>query len=135
MYVWDHLISKSAAKNVAFIAHGYGGLAFVDLLVQRKQEVMNKVCSVVFIDSVHHIQHQSRRDPQIEEWIRKHCREWVSNSKPLDKPVGSLIKVSCPVGSAGTNKYGLTICPMIQRAKVISVLKPAASESTGYELL
>uniref|UniRef100_A0A8B9SJC4 Arb2 domain-containing protein n=1 Tax=Anas platyrhynchos TaxID=8839 RepID=A0A8B9SJC4_ANAPL len=93
--------------HVAFIAHGYGGLVFVDLLVQRKWEVMNKVYSVAFIDSLHNIQHQTGSDPQIQEWILKHCREWVSNSKPLDKAVGSLLKVNCPTVSAGTEKYGL----------------------------
>ncbi|XP_071614407.1 putative protein ARB2BP [Heliangelus exortis] len=107
MYVWDHFISKSAAKNVAFIAHGYGGLVFVDLLVQRKQEVMDKVYSVAFIDSTHNTQHQARSDPQIQAWIQKYCRQWVSNSKPLDKPVGSLMRVNCPTVSAGTEKYGL----------------------------
>ncbi|XP_012985162.2 putative protein FAM172B [Melopsittacus undulatus] len=107
MYVWDHFISKSAAKNVAFIAHGYGGLVFVDLLVQRKGEVMNKVYSVAFIDSTHNVWHQTRSDPQLQEWIQKHCREWVSNSKPLDKVVGSLMKLNCRTVSAGTEKYGL----------------------------
>ncbi|KAM6140046.1 putative protein ARB2BP [Pterocles gutturalis] len=107
MYVWDHFISKSAAKNVAFVAHGYGGLVFIDLLVQRKWEVMNQVYSVAFIDSMHNTQHQTRSDPQMQEWIQKYCREWVSNSKPLDKAVGSLMKANCPTVSAGTEKYDL----------------------------
>ncbi|RMC11915.1 hypothetical protein DUI87_11042 [Hirundo rustica rustica] len=107
LYVWDHFIAKSAARNMAFIAHGYGGLVFVDLLVQRKSEVMNKVYSVAFIDSLHNVQHQSRHDPEIQEWIHRNCREWVSNSKPLNKTVGFLMRVSCPAFSAGTEKYGL----------------------------
>ncbi|KAI1242313.1 hypothetical protein IHE44_0005844 [Lamprotornis superbus] len=94
VYVWDHFIAKSAARNVAFIAHGYGGLVFVDLLMQRKCEVMHKVYSVAFIDSTHNMQHQSRHDPEIQEWIHKNCREWVSNSKPLNKTVGFLMRVS-----------------------------------------
>uniref|UniRef100_A0A8C9G1I0 Arb2 domain-containing protein n=1 Tax=Pavo cristatus TaxID=9049 RepID=A0A8C9G1I0_PAVCR len=93
--------------NVAFIAHGYGGLVFTDLLMQRKWEVMNKVLSVAFIDSMHNIQHQARNDPQIQWWIQKHCREWVSNNKPLGKAMGSLVKVNCPTVSAGTEKYSL----------------------------
>lgn len=107
LYVWDRFISESAAKNVAFIAHGYGGLVFVDLLVQRKWEVMNKVYSVAFIDSAHNTWHQTRSDPQIQKWIQECCREWVSSSKPLDKAVGSLMKTNCPTVSAGTEKYGL----------------------------
>ncbi|XP_063176992.1 cotranscriptional regulator ARB2A isoform X2 [Chroicocephalus ridibundus] len=31
IYVWDHFISQSAAENVLFVAHSYGGLAFVEL--------------------------------------------------------------------------------------------------------
>lgn len=107
MYVWDHFIAKSAASHVAFIAHGYGGLVFVDLLVQRKHEVMNKVFSVAFIDSTHNMHHQCGHDPEIQEWIQKYCREWVSNSKPLNKTVSFLMRVSCPAFSAGTEKYGL----------------------------
>ncbi|KFP84055.1 Putative protein FAM172B, partial [Acanthisitta chloris] len=107
VYVWDHFISKSTAKDVAFIAHGYGGLVFVDLLLQRKWEVMSKVYSVAFIDSMHNIQHQTRNDPQVKEWIEKHCCEWVSNSKPLNKTVGFVLRVNCPTVSAGTEKYGL----------------------------
>ncbi|KFV92308.1 Putative protein FAM172B, partial [Eurypyga helias] len=106
-YVWDHFISKSMAENVAFIAHGYGGLVFVELLVRRKQEVMNKVYSVAFIDSTHNTQHQARSEPQIQEWIQKYCREWVSNSKPLDKAVVSFVKANCPTVSAGTENYSL----------------------------
>lgn len=107
IYVWDNFISKSAAKNVAFIAHGYGGLVLVDLLAQRKWEVMNKVCSVAFIDSMHNTQHQTGSDPQIQEWMQKCCREWVSCRKHLNKAVGSHMKVNCPTVSAGTEKYGL----------------------------
>ncbi|XP_069708446.1 putative protein ARB2BP [Phaenicophaeus curvirostris] len=107
IYVWDNFISKSTVKNVAFIAHGYGGLVFVDLLVQRKWEVMNKVYSVAFIDSMHNVQHQTRSDPQIQEWIQKHCCEWVSNCKPLDKAFSSCMKVNCPTVSARVEKYDL----------------------------
>lgn len=32
IYVWDHFISQSAAENVFFVAHSYGGLAFVELV-------------------------------------------------------------------------------------------------------
>ncbi|KAK2532949.1 Fam172a [Columba guinea] len=31
IYVWDHFISQSAAENVFFVAHSYGGLTFVEL--------------------------------------------------------------------------------------------------------
>ena len=31
-YVWDHFVSKAAAKNVFIVAHSYGGLSFVELV-------------------------------------------------------------------------------------------------------
>ncbi|XP_074020320.1 putative protein ARB2BP [Numenius arquata] len=129
LYVWDHFISKSAAKNVAFIAHGYGGLVFVELLVQRKCEVMNKVYSVAFIDSMHDTQHQARSDPQTQKWIQTYCREWVSNSKPLGKAVGSLMKVNCPVVSAGTEKYGLA--PSCSLCAIFKYLKSTLKGKTA----
>nr|XP_035949958.1 cotranscriptional regulator FAM172A isoform X7 [Halichoerus grypus] len=33
IYVWDHFIAQSAAENVFFVAHSYGGLAFVELTI------------------------------------------------------------------------------------------------------
>uniref|UniRef100_A0A8C0GB09 Arb2 domain-containing protein n=1 Tax=Chelonoidis abingdonii TaxID=106734 RepID=A0A8C0GB09_CHEAB len=114
IYIWDNFISKSAAKNVAFIAHGYGGLVFLNLLIQRTWEVMNKVYSVALIDSMHHTLHQVKNNPQVQEWIQKHCREWVTNSKPLDRPIGSLVKVDCPTVSAGTEKYSLAPSSTLQ---------------------
>lgn len=107
MYVWDYFISKSAATNVAFIAHGYGGLVFVDLLLHRKLEIMSKVFAVAFIDSLHHVQHQARDDPEVQGWILKHARGWVSSSLPLDKSVSSLLKLDCPRVSAGTENHEL----------------------------
>lgn len=32
LYVWDHFVSKAAAKNIFIMAHSYGGLSFVELV-------------------------------------------------------------------------------------------------------
>ncbi|XP_042317094.1 LOW QUALITY PROTEIN: putative protein FAM172B [Sceloporus undulatus] len=121
IYVWDHLISKTTARNVAFIAHGYGGLVFINLLMQRSLEVMNKVYAVALIDSKHHTMHQTQGNSQVQAWIWKHCREWVSNSKPLNKTVGCLMKVDCPIVSAGTEKYSLA--PSFSLESIFKYLK------------
>ncbi|XP_008123313.2 putative protein FAM172B [Anolis carolinensis] len=120
-YVWDHFISKTTARNVAFIAHGYGGLVFVNLLRQRSLEVMNKVYAVALIDSKHHIMHQTQGDSQLQEWIQRHCRKWVADSKPLDKTVGCFMKVDCPSVSAGTEKYSLV--PSFSLQSIFKYLK------------
>uniref|UniRef100_A0A8D0DL24 Arb2 domain-containing protein n=1 Tax=Salvator merianae TaxID=96440 RepID=A0A8D0DL24_SALMN len=127
-YIWDNFISKSAVKNVAFIVHGYGGLVFINLLMQRTAEVMSKVCGVALIDSTHHTMHQTQGNPQVCTWIWKHCQEWVSNSKPLDRPLGYLVKMDCPTVSTGTEKYCLA--PSFALQSIFKYLKNTLKTDT-----
>ncbi|XP_015705178.1 cotranscriptional regulator FAM172A isoform X1 [Coturnix japonica] len=106
IYVWDHFISQSAAENVFFVAHSYGGLAFVELMIQREAEVKNKVTAVAFTDSVHNVWHQEA-GKTIREWMRENCCNWVSSSEPLDASVESMLP-DCPRVSAGTERHELT---------------------------
>ncbi|XDV20271.1 hypothetical protein PO909_025622 [Leuciscus waleckii] len=55
LYVWDHFISKSLAKNVFIVAHSYGGLSYVNLALftslsgregRRKNEKLQNYSSV-----------------------------------------------------------------------------------------
>ncbi|XP_051539143.1 cotranscriptional regulator FAM172A homolog isoform X2 [Myxocyprinus asiaticus] len=70
LYVWDHFISKSLAKNVFILAHSYGGLAFVNLMIQREPEVKNCVRAVAMTDSVHNVWHQEA-NKSIQDWLRE----------------------------------------------------------------
>uniref|UniRef100_A0A8B9DJ40 Family with sequence similarity 172 member A n=1 Tax=Anser cygnoides TaxID=8845 RepID=A0A8B9DJ40_ANSCY len=106
IYVWDHFISQSAAENVFFVAHSYGGLAFVELMIQREAEVKNKVTAVALTDSVHNVWHQEA-GKTIREWMRENCFNWVSSSEPLDTAVESMLP-DCPRVSAGTERHELT---------------------------
>uniref|UniRef100_UPI00398E6126 cotranscriptional regulator ARB2A homolog isoform X1 n=1 Tax=Pristiophorus japonicus TaxID=55135 RepID=UPI00398E6126 len=106
LYVWDHFISRSSAKNVVFVAHSYGGLVFVELMIQREAEVKNKVISVALTDSVHNVWHQEA-GKSILDWMQEHCRNWVSSSEPLDTPVEFMLP-DCPRVSAGTERHELT---------------------------
>uniref|UniRef100_A0A8C5UMQ9 Arb2 domain-containing protein n=1 Tax=Malurus cyaneus samueli TaxID=2593467 RepID=A0A8C5UMQ9_9PASS len=101
IYVWDHFISQSAAENVFFVAHSYGGLAFVELMIQREAEVKNRVTAVALTDSVHNVWHQEV-GKTIREWMRENCCNWVSSSEPLDTSVESMLP-DCPRVSAGTS--------------------------------
>lgn len=113
-YIWDYFISKIEDKNVAFIVHGYGGLVFMDLLVRRKWEVMNKVYAVALIDSQHHAGHQLGSDVQLSAWIKHHCQEWVTSPKPLNRPAATVLKKEFPMVSAGTEKHDLAISSSLQ---------------------
>lgn len=98
--VWDQLLLNSAAEQIAVVAHGYGGLAFVHLLCCRLEEIQRRKCTVAFVDSSHSLWHQplgaSGRD-----WIKVHSSTWVLSSKPKNRLVGSL-KAGCRMMSAGT---------------------------------
>nr|XP_031529845.1 cotranscriptional regulator FAM172A isoform X2 [Vicugna pacos] len=99
LYVWDHFIAQSAAENVFFVAHSYGGLAFVELMIQREADVKSKVTAVALTDSVHNVWHQEA-GKTIREWMRENCCNWVSSSEPLDTSVESMLP-DCPRVSAG----------------------------------
>uniref|UniRef100_A0A8C2E672 Family with sequence similarity 172 member A n=1 Tax=Cyprinus carpio TaxID=7962 RepID=A0A8C2E672_CYPCA len=70
LYVWDHFISKSLAKNIFIVAHSYGGLSFVNLMIQREAEVKNHVRAVAMTDSVHNVWHQEA-NKSIRDWLRE----------------------------------------------------------------
>lgn len=106
LYVWDNFISKAAAENVFFVAHSYGGLAFVELMIQREADVKSKVSAVAMTDSVHNVWHQEA-NKTIREWMRENCCNWVSSSEPLDTSVESMLP-DCPRVSAGTERHELT---------------------------
>ncbi|XP_018613687.1 cotranscriptional regulator FAM172A homolog isoform X1 [Scleropages formosus] len=98
--VWNLLLSRCAAKNIAVVAHGYGGVAFVDLLSRHPQEVQRRVCAVAFVDSCHSPWHQPLGQGS-RDWLKANAKKWVLSCKPLNRPVGSL-KADCPQLSAGT---------------------------------
>ncbi|XP_033035029.1 cotranscriptional regulator FAM172A isoform X13 [Trachypithecus francoisi] len=103
VYVWDHFIAQAAAENVFFVAHSYGGLAFVELMIQREADVKNKVTAVALTDSVHNVWHQEA-GKTIREWMRENCCNWVSSSEPLDTSVESMLP-DCPRVSADTDCF------------------------------
>lgn len=106
LHAWDHFVSKAAAKNVFIMAHSYGGLAFVELMIQREAQVKNRVCAVAMTDSVHNVWHQET-SKSVQEWLQQHCRNWVSSPEPLDTPMEPMLP-DCPRVSAGTEKHELT---------------------------
>ncbi|KAK1176558.1 cotranscriptional regulator FAM172A isoform X1 [Acipenser oxyrinchus oxyrinchus] len=106
VYVWDNFISKSSAKNIFFVAHSYGGLSFVELMIQREAEVKSKVCAVALTDSVHNVWHQEA-GKSILEWMQEHCCNWVSSAEPLDTAVETMLP-DCTRVSAGTERHELT---------------------------
>lgn len=106
LYVWDHFVSKAAAKNVFIVAHSYGGLSFVELMIQREAQVKNRVCAVALTDSAHNVWLQETTKVT-QDWMREHCCNWISSPEPLDTPLEPMLP-DCPRVSAGTERHELT---------------------------
>ncbi|XP_061584951.1 cotranscriptional regulator FAM172A homolog [Cololabis saira] len=106
LYVWDHFVSKAAAKNVFIIAHSYGGLSFVELMNHREMQLRNRVCAVALTDSSHNIWLQDT-SKGTRDWMQQCCCNWVSSPEPLDTPLDPMLP-DCPRVSAGTEKHELT---------------------------
>ncbi|KAF7200068.1 cotranscriptional regulator ARB2A homolog [Nothobranchius furzeri] len=106
LYVWDHFVSRAAAKNVFIMAHSYGGLSFVEMMNQREVQVKNRVCAVAFTDSAHNLWLQETTKGT-QDWIFQYCSNWVSSPEPLDTPLDSMLP-DCPKVSAGTERHELT---------------------------
>ncbi|XP_063137551.1 cotranscriptional regulator ARB2A isoform X13 [Rattus norvegicus] len=116
VYVWDHFIAQAAAENVFFVAHSYGGLAFVELMIQREADVKSKVTAVALTDSVHNVWHQEA-GKSIREWMRENCCNWVSSSEPLDTSVESMLP-DCPRVSAESTSTYIT-CPTREHEDIL----------------
>ncbi|KAK0685940.1 F172A regulator, partial [Pygoscelis papua] len=103
IYVWDHFISQSAAENVFFVAHSYGGLAFVELVSFDCFGVIvvlaYKVCIYFCPEFLAYL--------KIACLLLQNCCNWVSSSEPLDTSVESMLP-DCPRVSAGTSRHELT---------------------------
>ncbi|XP_066511221.1 cotranscriptional regulator ARB2A homolog isoform X2 [Hoplias malabaricus] len=106
LYVWDNFISKSLAKNIFVVAHSYGGLCFVELMIQREDEVKPRVTAVAMTDSVHNVWHQEA-GRSVQDWLKENCCNWVSSSEPLDTQVDAMLP-DCLRLSAGTERHELT---------------------------
>lgn len=87
--VWEQIISKSPAKDVALIAHSYGGVCALELASQMPlSEFRDRVFALAMTDSVHSMQHSSI-EPALQLYLCQIGRNWVASGKPLDAPIQS----------------------------------------------
>lgn len=101
-YVWNNYIMKTKAKNIAFIAHSYGGVVTLDLAERCSKEFEEHVKAVAFTDSVH-----SFSNYKVTPFLKEVAKNWVSSKEPLDKaiktPDTDITRVS-----AGHQKHEMT---------------------------
>ncbi|XP_050972933.1 cotranscriptional regulator FAM172A isoform X1 [Labeo rohita] len=132
--VWERLVSRSSAEHVFVVAHGYGGLAFVDLLCHQLEEIQPQVKAVAFLDSSHSLWHQPLGKVG-RDWLKSHSRTWILSTKPLNRSVGSL-KAGCPQISAGTQCHDSVpaVCMESVFRFFTKTIKPKATP-TPFEII
>lgn len=86
--VWDTLVKPSAAREVALVAHSYGGVVTLNLAQQRWSQVSQRVKAVALTDSVHRMGTHVPED--VRRWLSKVGINWVASGDPLDTPQRSV---------------------------------------------
>lgn len=105
-YVWKNIIQKVPAKNIAIIAHSYGGVVTINMLNLLGESFQNRVFAIALTDSVHSLRQQNVNVQSIQ-WLQKVARNWVSSAQPLDTPF-PIDQYEVPCVSAGVNRHEMT---------------------------
>ncbi|ELU03974.1 hypothetical protein CAPTEDRAFT_148827 [Capitella teleta] len=106
--VWDSLVQSAAAKEIAIVAHSYGGVVVTNLALKRTEEFLSRVKAVAFTDSVHSLSMQGGTEA-VQEFYSKDARNWVSSDEPLDTPIEHRWgQNDAPLVSAGHQKHEWT---------------------------
>ncbi|XP_034943131.1 FAM172 family protein homolog CG10038 isoform X2 [Chelonus insularis] len=98
---WTDYIQPSKAKNIAIVAHSYGGVCTVEFAVENYDEFKKRVFAVGFTDSVHKMPEKGC------DYLVQVARNWVSSDKPLDSSV-DCASDDVPCVSAGHPVHEMT---------------------------
>ncbi|XP_055995243.1 cotranscriptional regulator FAM172A homolog isoform X2 [Ostrea edulis] len=104
--VWKNFVEKSKASAIAVVAHSYGGVVTLDLVINHVDEFWKRVFAVALTDSVHSFSHQYGDDSVIE-FYKQRGKNWASCLDELDTPLESQSDF-CPTVAAGTEKHEYT---------------------------
>ncbi|XP_008552885.1 FAM172 family protein homolog CG10038 [Microplitis demolitor] len=99
--VWSDYIKSSEAKDIAIVAHSYGGVCTVEFAHRHPEEFKKLVFAVGFTDSVHRLPRNGC------EHVVQVSKNWVSSEQPLDTPV-DCASDDVPCVSAGHPVHEMT---------------------------
>lgn len=114
VYVWDNFVCKSAAQDVFFVSHSYGGKCTVSLIKSRYDQVSARLKAIAFTDSVHYFGPDLGGEAKkAAEFLMDRARNWLTSDKSLNTPLlaaeRSVVRSSqCPCFSAGTQDHAST---------------------------
>ncbi|KAK3097403.1 hypothetical protein FSP39_009330 [Pinctada imbricata] len=104
--IWKGFVQNAKAKQIAIVAHSYGGVCTLELAIKFTNEFKDRVFAVALTDSVHSLGHQEASE-EVIEYYKERAKNWASSYDPLDTPLETRLD-SCPTVSAGTDKHEYT---------------------------
>ncbi|KAK7484589.1 hypothetical protein BaRGS_00024221, partial [Batillaria attramentaria] len=106
-YIWQYFIRPAKAKNVAIVAHSYGGIVTMHMVEKYLEEMKKRVFAVCFTDSVHTMQRHLWTPP-----AKAFIKERAVNFGASYVPINILLQISdpddCSSVSAGTQEHERT---------------------------
>ncbi|KAF2069673.1 hypothetical protein CYY_009010 [Polysphondylium violaceum] len=121
LYCWDNFIKHSPAKEIAIVAHSFGGEVTRHLLDKRTEELRQKIKVIAFTDSVHG-GGRGGDSSFSSSFFKKNAINWVTSREPLNTDLGFSNSQSCQRRSAGHNVHeftsGFCINPLFEYVKL-----------------
>jgi len=137
LYVWDHFIMQSQAKDVVIVAHSFGGVCAMHLLKHRYEDVVSRVRAIALTDSVHFFSTaELDTNRKIFDFLQESCINWVASSEPLDTPIqdDNFYRISgCPLRSAGHSVHEYTSASAINSVFVFFKEKCRQTVKTKHD--
>ncbi|XP_071168017.1 cotranscriptional regulator ARB2A-like isoform X2 [Mytilus edulis] len=105
-YLWETFVQPAHAKNIAIVAHSYGGVCVLNLVNNFLKQFKERVFAMAFTDSVHSFQHQETTEETVSFFVERGVN-WASSYDKLDTKLKTHVDYT-PTLSAGTDKHELT---------------------------
>lgn len=102
LYVWDHIISRSQARNVCMLAYSFGAKLVTSLIQNREAQVVQRVKSIVFCEAAYRID-PATMSPLVGQFVKQRAINFKADA---NVPVGAHIseaeeQLSCNCLSVG----------------------------------
>jgi hypothetical protein len=137
VYVWDNFVTKSKAEYVVCVAHSAGGDCIQNVVNERGEETMKRLCGIAFTDSVHNVLSGVNSGGHVKHFIQLRCRNWVVSKKALDEPMFKRTD-DCLCVSSGHDTHEYTSGTAIESvfrylSHKIEIFHKVDPQSTAYE--
>ncbi|XP_025076916.1 uncharacterized protein LOC112553723 isoform X3 [Pomacea canaliculata] len=115
IYIWRHFVQKAAARNIAIVAHSYGGIVTFTLAKQFLEDFKERVFSIVFTDSVHAFK-RSEWPADVKQLIKERAVNFAASYVPINVLLNTADSEDCCSVSAGTEEHERTSYTSIDMA-------------------